>query len=337
MAQPKFETVQQARAMAEDDLIQRRDVLAVAVGLRQTQGEQTDEPCVKAFVPRKVPLEQLPPERVLPRHVAAPDRSKVPVDVEEMAPPWSPPYSTGQELRSVVPYFGMSEFELRQRMRPALGGASVSHYLFQVGTITTAVRDKKYPGVYFILSNNHVLARLNGANPGDPILQPAPEDGGTYPQSLIGRLSRYVPLRFDAGSSNLVDAAIAYTPTGAVLPQVCWIGALHALRSIQGVKVGELVQKVGRTTGLTYGTIVAINASIKINYALAGFGNRVALFRQQILTNHMAGYGDSGSALLDMEGNAIGLLGAGSTTHTVFNYLENVQNELAVVVADKMI
>lgn len=337
MAQPKFEAVKQAHAMAEDDLIPRPDVLAVAIGFRRTQGEQTDEPCVKTFVAKKVQRDMLPPERLLPKLITAPDKTKVAVDVEEMAPPWAPPYSSAQEVRSVVPYFGMSEFELRQRMRPALGGASVSHYLFQVGTINTAVRDKNYRGVYYVLSNNHVLARLNGANIGDPILQPAPEDGGAYPQDVIARLSRYVPLRFDPGSSNIVDAAVAYTQPGLVLPQVCWVGPPHAVRSIKSVGPGELVQKIGRTTGLTQGRIDAINASIKINFALAGYGNRVALFRQQIMTNHMAGYGDSGSMLLDMDGNAIGLLGAGSTTHTVFNYLENVQNELSVVVADKTI
>lgn len=337
MAQPRMETVKQAHAMAEDNLIQRRDVVAVAIGLRRTQGEQTNEPCIKVFVPRKLPLDQLRPERILPRAVSAPDDSEVPVDVEEMAPPWSPPYSTGAELQSVVPYFGMSEFELRQKVRPALGGLSVANYRFQVGTITTAVRDKQYAGVYYVLSNNHVLALLNGGTLGDPILQPAPEDGGQYPQDMIARLSRFVPLRFDAGSSNTVDAAIAYTPLGTVLPQVLWIGTPHAVRSIDGIQSGEIVQKIGRTTGLTEGQIQAINATLKINYALAGFGNMVALFRQQIITNHMAGYGDSGSMLLDLEGNALGLLGAGSMTHTVFNYLENVQNELGVIVSEQLI
>ena len=59
------------------------------------------------------------------------------------------------------------------RIRPAPGGVSIGHRDITAGTLGCLVAKN---GQTFILSNNHVLANSNEADPGDPILQPGPYD-----------------------------------------------------------------------------------------------------------------------------------------------------------------
>lgn len=330
-----LEGAHRAKAQHEEELIRRSDVVALAVGERTVGGEGTGEPCVKTFVVKKLPRNELPPEKLLPQFLSLADKTEVRLDVEEMEPPTAPPKFSDTALQAAaqqvtVPYIGISIQELRQRRRPAIGGDSVAHYLFPIGTIATAVRDRTYRGVNYVLSCNHVIGRLNGALLGDAVLQPAPYDGGAYPQDLIANVSRFVTLRFDPGSSNKVDAAIAYARLGQVLPQVAWLGEVNGVKRIARVRIGDVVRKVGRSSGLTTGKVVGINASVKINYASLGYGNRTALFRQQLLTRTMCSYGDSGSLLLDTDNAGVGLLFAGSSTHTIYNYMENVVDELSI-------
>jgi hypothetical protein len=51
---------------------------------------------------------------------------------------------------------------------------------------------------------------------------------------------------------------------------------------------------------------------------------------RQIITSNMSAGGDSGSLLLDMEENAVGLLFAGSTQITIHNNIFFVQASLGI-------
>jgi hypothetical protein len=175
---------------------------------------------------------------------------------------------------------------LRTRVRPAEGGYSVGHFRITTGTIATCVYDTAaFPGIpqrYYILSNNHVLANSNNANIGDPILQPGPFDGGTLPNDVIARLSRWVTIWFD-GSNNLVDAAIVGGPFEWLDREIYWIGYAQGVRN-NWPAIGEILQKTGRTTNWTTGPVVAINATVNVNYG----GGQVARFAGQIVTGNMS-------------------------------------------------
>jgi hypothetical protein len=327
----------QAQDLYETELLQRSDVIAVGTGYRTVKGTNTGEICLKAYVVKKMPVDYLLPGQLLPKTLPLQGKELITVDVEEIGPVTSPPLRRAPGITSILPYFGMSNLDLRVRSRPALGGSSVAHYLFPIGTLTIGVRDGHYPGIQYVLSCNHVLSRLNGAFLGDPILQPAAVDGGIYPRDVIASLSRFVPLDFSGTASNLVDAAIAYSPCAVVLPDVNWLGRPLAVRSRKSVHPGDAVLKVGRTTGLTKGIVAAINTTVKVDYSLLGFENMVAIFKEQVLTTAMCAYGDSGSLLVDEKGNAVGLLFGGSLFYTIFNYIDNVQEALDIIIADETI
>jgi hypothetical protein len=177
------------------------------------------------------------------------------------------------------------------------------------------------------LSNNHVLANSNDARIGDPILQPGPYDGGSVPGDVIARLSRFVPIRFKTPTStpiNYVDAAIAEGEFHNLDREIYWIGYVQQVKS--NPKVGDLVEKTGRTTNFSTGRITAVNATVDVNYG----SGRVARFARQIVTTNMSAGGDSGSLVCDIKEGAMGLLFAGSASVTVINSILYVQSLLHI-------
>ena len=87
-----------------------------------------------------------------------------------------------------------------------------------------------------------------------------------------------------------------------------------------------LLKKTGRTTNFTTGRVTAIAATVNVNYG----GGKVAKFCNQIITTNMSAGGDSGSMVLDLQNNPVGLLFAGSSVATILNPIALVQLALQV-------
>ncbi|HEX3126092.1 MAG TPA: hypothetical protein VH394_02085, partial [Thermoanaerobaculia bacterium] len=207
-----------------------------------------------------------------------------------------------------------------------LRAAWLPHYM-SIGTLGCFVRDSS--DTLFLLSNAHVLAPGNNGQPGDAILQPG-TIATTYPsEERIASFSQFVPIKpspFGADPSNgdavlnMVDMAIAEVAqdiqvSSGFLP-------VHRLTPISGVNSPDLpkpqVIKVGRTTGLTYGEIKK-TATIVGPIPYPGIGT--CWFRNAFEIRGLGGTlfsnnGDSGSAILNQDGEVIGLLFAGNGDRT---------------------
>jgi hypothetical protein len=249
---------------------------------------------------------------------AAPDRISGSGGFEAVTPP---------VVRHEQAGFGPTQLDpLRSRARPAKGGYSAAHRDVALGSIAAAVIDQSaHPGKparYYLLSNNHVLARSNRAEIGDPILQPAFGDGGRAPRDVIAHLSRFIALRFD-GETNLVDAALAEVHFFDLDRAVYWIG--YPRSPAYKVRVGQLLQKTGRTTYHSTGTVLAVNTTIDVQYA----GAR-ARFARQIVTTNLSLAGDSGSLGFDVEARPVGLLFASSEQVSLMNPIGLVESLLGI-------
>jgi len=79
--------------------------------------------------------------------------------------------------------------------------------------------------------------------------------------------------------------------------------------------VGEEVKKMGRSTGLTEGTIIDNSASINVEY-----DSGVAMFTDVIVVEgaNIVAPGDSGSPVLTPDNSFVGLLFAGNDAGSVF-------------------
>ena len=326
----EFLPLVEVQLAAQDGLLNRPNVVGVALGHKYSKGINTGERSISVLVHRKVDARYLAPKAMIPTQIEG-----IPTDVQEVGliragggpRPWA-------DRAGVASTQGVGPFQLGQRVRPAFAGVSVGHYRVNAGTYGAGCFDASpqagQAGRYYILSNNHVLADCNAATVGDPILQPAVVDGGRYPTDVIGRLARFVPIRFHDGVQkplNFVDAAIA---EGArdLDRRVYFAGEVKRLNAAP--TVNDPVQKWGRTTNFTTGHILNVNATVDVHYD----GGRIARFCQQILTTSMSAGGDSGSLVTDPDEGAVGLLFAGSGRVTVLNHIVAVQALLGVRVTD---
>jgi S1-C subfamily serine protease len=317
-----YETIAVASEKKRDDLFAKQNVIGVGTGHKIKDGKDTGTPCITVFVTQKIDKDKLGSENMVPQEI-----SGYKTDVVETGEIYAGPLSTSET--PMKEELGIET--LKQRFRPAMGGFSVGHYKITAGTIATCVYDvAPFPGIpsrYYILSNNHVLANSNNARIGDPILQPGPYDGGTVPGDVIARLFRFVPIKFKTPTSapiNYVDAAIAEGDFHNLNREIYWIGYVQQVNSIP--KVGDIVEKTGRTTNFTTGKITAIDATVDVNYG----GGLVARFGKQIITTAMSAGGDSGSLVCDIKEGAVGLLFAGSSSVTVANSILYVQSLLGI-------
>jgi hypothetical protein len=219
------------------------------------------------------------------------------------------------------------------RHRPAPNGVSLGHPAITAGTLGCLVSSG---GTIYILSNNHVMANENQANIGDDILQPGPFDGGQNPADRIADLSAFEQIVFSPLANNVIDAAIADVVndndvTGATHPNAGSYGSPRT--NPLNASVGLRVQKYGRTTRHTQGTVQAINATVNVTY-----GSGIARFVGQIVIGPggFSAGGDSGSLIVGRGGNnarrPVGLLFAGSSSATIANPIGAVLSEFNVTV-----
>lgn len=337
-----FTQAQQIKQQHVVDLLKKRNVVGVGLGFKVRQGTNTGELGIVVSVTQKVEPEALTAEDLVPQALDG-----VKTDVVE----------TG--VLRAFPEEAAPEQELgpRDRWRPVTPpGVSLGHYRITAGTFGCLVQRN---GESFLLSNNHVLAASNEAEIGDAILQPGAADGGVS-DDRIATLADYVPIDFGAEPSecsyagfaarllnyaaqafgsqhrlepvkqtegvNYVDAALARPSSPeSVSSDILYIGDPTGVGE---ATLGTEVQKTGRTTGYTTGTITQIDATVRVNY-----NGPTAVFTGQLIAGAMSQPGDSGSAVLDMDKQLVGLLFAGSQATTIINPIAEVFSALNLELA----
>jgi hypothetical protein len=221
------------------------------------------------------------------------------------------------------------------RYRPAPIGVSTGHPAITAGTIGARVKDSNDPPNVYALSNNHVYANGNDALIGDPELQPGAYDGGKDPADRIGTLFDFQIIDYSFSGVNYIDAALALSSTEA-LGNATLLDGYGTPGSVPvEASVNMPVQKYGRTTSLTHGTVSAINVFVEVCYEQwLWFCIKSAYFYDQIQISP-AGFsagGDSGSLIVtdDANKNPVGLLFAGSDTTTFANRIQRVLDRFSV-------
>lgn len=154
---------------------------------------------------------------------------------------------------------------------------------------------------------------------GTPNAHVGPLDANCAVASIVGQTSGQVGPNCAARALSTIDAAkvdSAATQTRVAIRDIGVPGGAPGT-----VLVGDLVQKSGRTTGWTQGTVAALNYTALVGpYACCGN----ATFPNQIRVNAMGAGpfiqgGDSGSALLNMDDEIVGLLFSGPASGSAGN------------------
>ena len=197
----------------------------------------------------------------------------------------------------------------------------------------------KHGNTIYALSNNHVYALENEAPIGSNILQPGRLDTkcGDNPNDVIGTLADFEPIVFSTSASNKIDAAVALSSTANLGNATPSDGYGTPKSATALATIGLAVQKYGRTTSLTEGTITGINATLNI-----GYSSGTARFVDQIIVESkkkpFLKSGDSGSLLVVKGGQddrkPVGLLFAANASgkFAVANRIKLVLGQFGVTV-----
>jgi hypothetical protein len=281
------------RSVTED-----RNVVAVGISEKDSEGKRTGELSVCFYVKKKLPPSKLRGDTAVPPVLNVPGGKAVFTDVKEIG--------------ELAP-------EISKKTRPLQSGFSVGHVKSSAGTLGAIVRRS---GKFLMLSNAHVLALSGKGKPGDLIVYPGPADGGTANAHSAAALTEFVPFDTSGAMVNRVDAALAEIDEDRLAGLDLAIYKAASPYKTTLPRRGMLVTKAGRTTGKTTGEIRDVNFRFVIKYP--GISGKVG-YTEQVLCTRYTEAGDSGSIVVDPDsGKIVGLHFAGAEGGSVFNPIRPV-------------
>lgn len=342
-------TKRQALKKYRAKLLKMKNVQAVGIGYKIKDGHKTDELSIICSVEKKVPASDLAKKDLIPIMLGPALTDVIEVGkikaIKARTDRWRPApggVSIGHE-----------------KITAGTLGCLVKKKDTDISSKTLGCLVKKRSGEIYILSNNHVLADSNQGAIGSAILQPGKADGGEYPKDFIATLAEFEEIKWIGGEGcsiskaaaglgnifakaarsksqlqairqeevfNLIDAAIARPNQDKdVLNEILDIGILSGEINVDP-SLGMRIQKSGRTTEVTEDEILQLDVTAQVQYG----DGKIALFEDQLMAGPMSAPGDSGSAILDLDKNLVGLLFAGSDEVTILCRIEHVFNLLDI-------
>jgi hypothetical protein len=255
---------------------------------------------------------------------SAADRPRLPraaegVPVVYLAVGTPVPLSEAEPLSAGVASFRKTAtYGTERAVRPVPIGISTGNWnQCAAGTIAARVKNGSD---YFVLSCNHVFARINAAALGERILQPGRSEVACAQivADTIGSLADFEPIVHLSTANNLMDAALVRTSPAFVRTGTPPDGYGIPSSTIKSAALRMKLQKYGKTTGLTKANVQAINVTLGLNY---GYGT--ARFVNQIIAESNSLFvdvGDSGSLVVtdDRNNQPVGLVFARSGTNYTY-------------------
>jgi hypothetical protein len=302
------------RAQNRDFLESINGNLGTALGFKKKTGEALGkEPSIIVFVPQKINPKWIPGSQLIPKQLEGPDGLVCPLDVVEGG--------KAETEKEVMPAVD----ELAERLRgwddKVWAGSQVSLWVnqekgvYSLGTLGAFCRERNAGSLGF-LTNQHV-----GIQPGQNLFHPLP--WGT----LLGTTVRVIEYVEDQNwYGPLIDEPKAYVradcafvrldkdfKTSDINPQLMGAGKLGPVKAISiddMAIIGQKVLRVGRTTGLRRGTVVAFGYEFNDDRDLTAYTDLLIVGDKEI---PFSTHGDSGSLIVtdDKRLNPIGLLWGG--------------------------
>lgn len=317
--------------------------LGTAIGFKKRTGQPlSKQPAIIVFVPQKINPKWIPEGQMIPEKLEGPDDLWCVLDVVEggkAEPEYEPPGEKNKlaeltldelerfvstRVRCVLNEVPRAEDELAEQLRgwadKVWSGSQISHWvkqdkgIYSVGTLGVFAKSRTDDSMGF-LTNQHV-----GIEPGQKIFHPVP--WGIH-MGTTERVIEYVedqkwygPYVDEPEARVRADCAFVKLETGFndINPQMMGVGELGSVKNISLDDmsiIGKRVLRVGRTTGLRRGTIVAFG--YEWEHEESGFTDYTDLLIIGDNNIPFSTHGDSGSLIVldNEELNPIGLLWGG--------------------------
>lgn len=289
-----------------DRLLSYEGVHGVGVGCKFIAGKRTNALAIAVYVHKKLPLDALPSDQTIPNEIDG-----FPTDVEEM-----PIAECFDDIGRYRPLVGGSQLEYTTREQPNPHTTVIHDNKGTLGCIARARRT----GKNMILTNGHVAAGC-----GDPSIAISaglrhgqPDDSNDCSccskcwATVVGTV---VDAKVDPDAGLIqIDKCVDVTPNIREIGPIRGVLTTTQINALSGQQVQVRGAKTGSIKFGTVGPVSVDDNSIcrerddapgqirPYTHALRVDANSLNMFGQP---------GDSGSAVLDMSGNLVGLLFAG--------------------------
>ncbi len=287
--------MRKSKEAIEADLLSRPGVVGVDIGYKEVGGQQTDILAIRVLVRQK---RDVPANERIPTTIEG-----YPTDVIQREIQL---HVLRVPVGEVVPEADTGSYD------PLVGGIgigpcrSVGGSIF-AGTLGAPVVDNATSSP-MLLSNFHVMCIDNTWQVGDTMAQPSLIDTGSCPGSVVGALQR-------ASLGGQVDCAIASRSARGISGRIADIGRIAGTNT---ATLGQAVRKQGRTTGLTYGTVDGIHATVQIDYGngigLRKLTEQIGVKPDTTRNPKFSDHGDSGAVVVNDSNEVVGLNFAGNDT-----------------------
>ena len=288
--------------------------LGTALGFKKpTESEITDRPAIIVFVPRKINPKWIPNSQVIPKKLDGPDGLWCEVDVVEGG--------KAEEEESIEP----SASELVERLRgwddKVWSGSQISHWVdqdngrYSLGTLGAFARSRDNAKLG-LLTNQHVANAI-----GQKLYHPVPWGTHLATTKQVFEYASdedyYGPFTDEPNTFVRVDCAFAEIENSFnetdINPEMMDVGKLGEVKEISLDNmsiIGQKVLRVGRTTGLRKGTVVAFGYEFIDAENITAYTDLLILGDDDI---PFSWKGDSGSLIAtnDNNHNPIALLWGG--------------------------
>ena len=302
------------RAQNRDYLDSINNNLGTALGFKKRTGQPlSKEPAIIVVVPLKINPKWIPKAQTIPEKLEGPSGLWCALDVVE----------GGKAEKETPVSEGVDELSemLRGWNDKVWAGSQVSHWVnedageYSIGTIGGFAKNRK-DGAIGLLTNQHV-----GIQPGQDLYHPVP--WGTHIATTdraiewvkeddwydtgVGAPSSYV--RADCAFAKLAPG-FDVSDINAEMMGVGQLGSVKPISLDDMSIIGRKVLRVGRTTGLRYGTITAFSYEFIDEKNETGYTDLLIAGDNGI---PFSTHGDSGSLIIlnNEELNPIGLLWGG--------------------------
>jgi hypothetical protein len=291
-----LDEIKKIKKDAESELLKIPGVNGLGIGYKEVDDQKTRELSIHVYVDEK--KENVPSDEQIPKEIDG-----IKTDVIERE-------------RVAFPH-GMDLTQVNTLMGGVAIGRSGGGNRIEVGTIGAIAIDNQTQQ-RCIISSFHVLAVDNSYKIGDTMSQPAGSP------NIVARLSQ-------ASLTGNIDAAVASVDNpGNVQCSIMDLGPVKGVSDAGDLLMRNKtrVQKRGITTRVTQGDIRSIDATITVGYdppiGQRQLSDQILIQRE---TTSFSEAGDSGSGIIDGDGNIVGLLVGGPPGGDV-TYANRIQNVL---------
>lgn len=302
--------------------LQNSNIVAVGNGNKEVNGVNTNIPGLVFFVKKKVSTNLLNPLMIIPKRI-----NGVITDVLEEG-----------EGKAERTYYNKSYLKAFYKSMPALGGGclsiDVSEDKMYISTLGYTVTERRTRESIYFLASAHFLDIKGGFRLGKQVNYSRGVNNDNEEIWLLGLMRKIVPIKYSNKfipiTYNLSDAGIGYVGVNnSKTKEFIYSGLMNGkfVKDIEKIKKGDVIYKVGVSTGYTEGIVKSLNAIAKFSDR----SNREYYMKDQIVVEMRANEGDSGSLGINKKNDkAFGMLNGGDANYSYFSDIFNVFKELDI-------